>query len=51
MSRQEVLFLSGVLKPFILLGMMVLIVWPITKLAERFLPEGKLKTALFRKLN
>lgn len=51
MSRQEILFLTGVLKPFILVALFVLIVWPITKIVDILLPDGKLKRALFRKLN
>lgn len=39
--------LALVVKPLVLIGLFALIVWPITRLVSRYLPEGRLKRVLF----
>lgn len=39
------------LKPFMLLGLFVLVVNPLKRLAWRYLPDGKLKKVLFTRIS
>lgn len=43
------IFLTTLLKPFVVLVVMVGIVYPIKKLLWHIIPDGKIKEALFRR--
>ena len=51
MESSDIGLISAVVRPFLLLVVVVCIVYPLRKAFERFVPEGRWKRILLRRIN
>lgn len=51
MQSSEIGMWAAFLRPFLLLALMIAIVYPLRWLFERYMPEGRIKRFLLRRVN